>query len=343
MLKDLEPPPGTLCVLPELWATGFAYADLDRLKDSLDVLDEKLLSLAKKFNIILAGSSPESIEGTNGRYYNALKIVDSTGYYKPSRKMNLFPSEEISFERFLRSPEIVVTAGGCFGAFVCYDLRFPEISSSLAQQGADLLICSAQWPAARIQHWRSLLIARAIENQIFIIGCNSVGQNNGTELGGHSMVVSPNGKIMLELEEKSKASFTAIHWSEMQKCRESFRSFTTSTRSLSVDKIFTPGSCAKSVVRRSLVGQKVVIIQLQTVYFFAEDVVKIENKRQECDFLVIAFNCEESTDNKKEEIVNDSDLRRYAALSAVDAVVDLQGMSKELVTQLFDNHIFTIL
>ena len=343
LLDDLAPPPDTLCVLPELWPTGFAYRDFGNLQDDLDLLDEKTLNLAKRFNIIIAGSSPESINGKTGRYFNTLKVIDSSDFYQPSRKINLFPGEEISFDSSLRAPAVVTTTKGCFGAFVCYDLRFPEICRSLTQQGADILICSAQWPAARIQHWRLLLIARAIENQVFVVGCNSTGQNNGTELGGHSMLVSPDGKILFELQEKNKASLAPIQWTEMEKCRENFRSFTTTTRSPSSEKILLPKVCAESVARRSSVGQKIAIIRLESGFSSIEYIEKIEIKRQGCDFLVIAINCEVSTGEKKEELIQDSDLRRYAALSAVDAVVDLRGLSKEEVIQLFSNHTFTIL
>ncbi len=183
LLEDLAPPPDTLCVLPELWPTGFAYDYFGNLRDDLDLLDEKILNLAKRFSIFIAGSSPEKINGKTGRYFNTLKVVDSDNYYNKSRKINLFPGEEIAFNKSLRAPTVVTTNKGCFGAFVCYDLRFPEICRSLTQQGADILICSAQWPAARIQHWRALIIARAIENQVFIVGCNSIGQNNGIKLG----------------------------------------------------------------------------------------------------------------------------------------------------------------
>ena len=343
LLEDLAPPPDTLCVLPELWATGFAYSDFDTLQNDLDLLDEITLNLAQRFNVILAGSLPERINGKTGRYFNTLKIIDSNGYCQPFRKMNLFPGEEISFNKSLRLPAVITTTKGCLGAFVCYDLRFPEICRSLTQQGADILICSSQWPTARIQHWRSLIIARAIENQIYIVGCNSIGQNNGIDLGGHSMVVSPIGKILLELEERSGACLAPIQWTEMEKCRENFRSFATTTCSSSLEKILLPKACAESVARRSLVGQKIAIIRLQSGFFSIENIEMIEVKRQECDFMEIAFNCEVNAGEKKEEISTDSDLRRYAALSAVDAVVDLRGLSKEKVIQLFSNRTFTIL
>jgi len=343
LLEDLAPPPDTLCVLPELWPTGFAYGDFTNLQDDFDSLDEKTLSLARKFDVILAGSSPERVEGKTGRYFNTLKIIDSNGSHQTSRKINLFPGEEISFDRSLCSPEVVTTPKGCFGAFVCYDLRFPEICRSLTQQGADILICSAQWPAARIQHWRSLIIARAIENQIFIVGCNSTGPNNGIELGGHSMVVSPDGKILFELQEKNKASLAPIQWTEMEKCRENFRSFTTTTRSSSSEKILSPKECAENIGRRSSIGQKITIIGLQMGSFCSEYTEKIEKKREECDFLVIAISDKECVGNKKEELIKDSDLCRYAVLSAVDSAVDLRRLSEQEVTRLFNNHTFIAL
>ncbi len=87
-----------------------------------------------------------------------------------------------------------LTAGGLrirAGVVICYDLRFPELTRSLAQQGIRILLVPARWPAVRDDAWRTLLKARAIENQIFVIGCNAHGPE-----GGASYAFDPLGRLI---------------------------------------------------------------------------------------------------------------------------------------------------
>jgi omega-amidase len=81
---------------------------------------------------------------------------------------------------------------------ICYDLRFPELYRHAVLAGADLITVIASWPAPRIAHWRALLIARAIENQAFVVAVNRVGTDPDHEYGGESLIVSPQGEILAE-------------------------------------------------------------------------------------------------------------------------------------------------
>jgi predicted amidohydrolase len=87
---------------------------------------------------------------------------------------------------------------GNTGIAICYDLRFPELFRRYAVDGAKLIVLSAEWPLERIEHWRALLRARAIENQCYIVACNSAGETGETVFGGHSMIVDPWGKVVIE-------------------------------------------------------------------------------------------------------------------------------------------------
>lgn len=86
-----------------------------------------------------------------------------------------------------------------FSNFICYDLRFPEIFQ-IASRQADIIIVPANWPKAREEHWKTLLKARAIENQSYILGINCVGTIGGLDYSGCSMAVSPNGEVLTILE-----------------------------------------------------------------------------------------------------------------------------------------------
>lgn len=84
------------------------------------------------------------------------------------------------------------------GLAICYDLRFPEMFRRYALDGVQTMIISAEWPLQRIEHWQTLLRARAIENQCFVIAANCVGQCGGENFGGRSAVISPWGEVLVE-------------------------------------------------------------------------------------------------------------------------------------------------
>jgi predicted amidohydrolase len=84
---------------------------------------------------------------------------------------------------------------------ICYDLRFPELMRRYFVEGSKVLLLPAEWPQPRIHHWRTLVQARAIENQMFVMACNCIGDHAGTIFGGHSMVVDPWGEVLCEAGE----------------------------------------------------------------------------------------------------------------------------------------------
>ena len=81
---------------------------------------------------------------------------------------------------------------------ICYDLRFPELSRRLALEGADVIVVSAQWPRPRQDHWRTLLLARAIENQLFVVAANCCGLIGKLDYFGMSMIIDPKGEVLAE-------------------------------------------------------------------------------------------------------------------------------------------------
>lgn len=103
-------------------------------------------------------------------------------------------------------PEVFELEGVKMGVIICYDLRFPEVIRSLALEGAQVLHIVAEWPSARTSHWRYLQIARAIENQMYVVSCNRIGSYDGVTFCGSSMVVDPWGDILLEGSESNEES-----------------------------------------------------------------------------------------------------------------------------------------
>ena len=211
--------PGMI-VLPELWATGFAYEKLiDLSKKIPDILD-KLQALSAKYQIYIAGSLPEYSEQS---FYNTLFITGPEGIAGTYRKQRLFnPMQEDDFFTPGEKPCSIETGLGPVGALVCYDLRFPELSRKQTSPETKLLVVSAQWPAVRIDNWRILVQARAIENQIFVIAANRCGTTDDTIFGGHSMIVGPDGSILLEAEEDEKFTGSIIDLESVSAARSLF-------------------------------------------------------------------------------------------------------------------------
>jgi predicted amidohydrolase len=101
-----------------------------------------------------------------------------------------------------KAPLILDTRLGKLGVMICYDIRFPELVRYYFQMGVEVLVVPAQWPEARSTHWRTLLKARAIENQMFVLGCNRTGTEESFKNGEHlifpgdSRIVDPMGEIL---------------------------------------------------------------------------------------------------------------------------------------------------
>ena len=211
--------PGII-VLPELWATGFAYDKLPALVKEIPALLEKLQKIAAEYQVLLAGSLPEY---SNQSYYNTLFITGSGGNAGTYRKQRLFsPMAEDGFFTPGKDPSPVQTSLGSVAGLVCYDLRFPELLRQQTALGADLLVVAAQWPAARISHWRILVQARAIENQMFVVAANRCGTTADTSFGGHSMIVGPDGAILLEAGEGEESGGVMIDPSMISSARTLF-------------------------------------------------------------------------------------------------------------------------
>ncbi len=194
----LAPPSGTLVLLPELWSCGFAGGRMAHHAAATPDLLRALRQLAGRRGTWFAGSLPEP--SACGLPRNTLFLTGPDGVAGSYSKQHLFAfwKEDRLFSPGDR-PRPMATPGGLLGGLVCYDLRFPELARDQAFAGCGLLVVSAQWPMARLDHWQTLLKSRAIENQVFVAGCNSCGRTASTEFAGHSMVVAPDGRPLLEL------------------------------------------------------------------------------------------------------------------------------------------------
>lgn len=191
-----------LLLLPELWSTGYV---LDRAQDLATSLGEGILAelaqIAARYRIGLYGSTlvrlPESVG-------NTAVLIDPVGKQLGEySKIHLFGlMDEPLYLTAGKRPTVLDTPWGRVGLAICYDLRFPELFRSYALLGVEVVLLVAEWPMPRLAHWQTLLRARAIENQMFLIACNRTGTGGSTTFFGHSTVIDPWGEILLEADEQ---------------------------------------------------------------------------------------------------------------------------------------------
>lgn len=209
-------------ILPEIWTIGYALRDVAQwAEETTGPTITALQEIARSTQtIIISGSLPYR---KDGRVYNSAFVVDQTGrliadyqkihlfnlmgeerFFAPGNKRCVFPLDQTKA-----------------GLAICYDLRFPELFRSLTMDGANLFFMPAEWPASRGSHWRTLIQARAIENQAFFCAVNCVGQHRENIFYGHSMIVSPNGEILAEAAETETIVYGDVDLSQVEVVRNS--------------------------------------------------------------------------------------------------------------------------
>ncbi|MGV8075099.1 MAG: carbon-nitrogen family hydrolase [Syntrophobacteraceae bacterium] len=218
-LPELEKKGCNLLVLPEMWSCGFAYGSLRKMADETPAIVNKLREWAKRHSVVILGSLPEA---DGGLVYNTSVVIDTTGDIAGRyRKIHLFTLHE-EHRHFSRgsAPVICSTSLGLLGIMICYDLRFPELARRLALDGAEILCVSALWPRSRVEHWSLLLRSRAIENQLFVIGCNGCGNDDNFQYGGASVIVSPTGNVLAEAGNEQEFITAKLLPDEMKTFRQ---------------------------------------------------------------------------------------------------------------------------
>lgn len=185
-------------VLPETWNTGFfPREDLASLcDDNGSRVKAEIGSLAKKFQVNIVAGSVANLR--NGKVYNTAMVFDREGSCIASYdKTHLFTpmGEDNCFTPGDHLCRFKLDDVQC-GLIICYDVRFPELTRSLTVPGLDMLFVVSQWPKVRTFHLRSLTTARAIENQMFVVCCNSCGKAGETVYGGNSAIIDPWGETI---------------------------------------------------------------------------------------------------------------------------------------------------
>jgi predicted amidohydrolase len=214
-----------LIILPEIWATG--YFAFDRYVEEAEEIDgpfvQEFSQMAKSLHVhLFAGSF---VEKAGEDYFNTSILINPKGDVIGSyRKIHLFRYGSQEGKLLTRGSEITVveTPFGKVGLSTCYDLRFPELYRKQVDLGAEILLVTSAWPHQRLEHWKLFNVARALENQCYLISSNCVGKSHGVLLGGHSQVVDPWGVVIAQAGEKETILTTEIDLEEISVIREDF-------------------------------------------------------------------------------------------------------------------------
>lgn len=198
LIEAVQPDPESLIVLPEMFSTGFSMAVSNISDSSTGATQTFLAEIASKFDSYVIGGVVTT--ASSGRGLNQAVVFDPQGREVTRySKMQPFTLGGES-DHYEAGQEIGAFECGSFrvAPLICYDLRFPELFRVAAAAGATLYTVIANWPTRRINHWVTLLQARAIENQAFVIGVNRCGRDPLLDYAGRTMVIHPSGEILVE-------------------------------------------------------------------------------------------------------------------------------------------------
>jgi omega-amidase len=198
-----------LIILPEMFSTGFTMNAANLAEPMNGKTMHWMNKIAKQFGCVVTGSL---IVTDGGKCYNRLIWMNADGTYTYYDKRHLFAmgSEDKTYTRGTKKL-VVELKGWKICPMICYDLRFPVWMRNVEEM-YDLLIVVANWPERRALHWRTLIPARAVENQAYVIGVNRVG-HDGNEVyhSGDSTCISPMGDVVYyKRDEEDVYTFTII-------------------------------------------------------------------------------------------------------------------------------------
>ena len=212
-----------LAVLPEMWSAGYDYKRLAKHAAETPRVIEALCRKTAELNLVVVGSLPEQ---DGGKIYNTAYVIDRGELVGSYRKLHMFST--MGEDRFLSPGDrtlVVPTSVGRLGIAICYDLRFPELFRKMALEGAEIICLPAEWPKPRQDPWRTLLRARAMENQLFVVASNCCGIQDKLDFFGMSLLLSARGDVLAEGGEVDVELIATFDYQEMVDYRSQIRCY----------------------------------------------------------------------------------------------------------------------
>lgn len=219
----LQAAPSDVYVLPEMWSTGFiARPSEEQVGDGVAEL-QWMQRMARQLDAAIAGSV--ALQAPDGSYRNRFYFVTPLQVtYYDKHHLFTYGGEHL---RYTAGQERVVAEwrGVRFMLQVCYDLRFPIFSRNMPREqgGYDCALYVASWPTPRVEAWRTLLLARALENQCYVCGVNRVGTDPLCAYCGGTVAVSPYGRVLEACPDNQESAVTInLDMEALQAFRQKF-------------------------------------------------------------------------------------------------------------------------
>jgi len=211
-----------LIIAPELWPTGYNKESILKFSSNTrkhEELIDILKTISNKYKSVIVAPMPVK---EDDRIYNAAVVIykdDIIAIYKKIHLFRLFHEDDI----FTKGDDVTLVhvKGFNLGLAICYDLRFPELFRILSAKEAHIIAIPASWGAPRVKQWSTLLKARAIENQVYVVGVNRVGYSKEVkeDFPGNSCVIDPLGDEVVCLGKHEEAVNIIIDLDYIKKAR----------------------------------------------------------------------------------------------------------------------------
>lgn len=221
-LKQVRQKHPHLICLPEIFLGGALKPENRKIvAEFYEHFVKKLQILAKKNKFFFFGSI---LERSGKKFFNTAVLISNTGKISAIyHKHNLFRLlDEHKIYSQGKKPRLWNSPWGKIAPLICYDIRFPEFLRNLTLKGARFALVCAQWPSSRRDHWLTLLKARAIENQMFVIACNARGKKGKLSFVGDSCVISPWGKVLFQMKKDQEIGYFKIDLSLVENIRKKY-------------------------------------------------------------------------------------------------------------------------
>lgn len=221
LLREASQNNASLICFPEQFATGWDPSSHQHIEDLSGSIVRTLKDYAKEYSIAVIGSFRE--RAVPYPRNTAVAIGDDGRILATYAKMHLFsPAQEDKAFTPGTDLGIFTLTGIRFGLAICYDLRFPSLFRLYAKEGVHAVVVPSAWPETRIRHWELFITARAAENQMYVLGCNTTGTNPVDRYSGNSLTADPSGAIISRADYRECLIYSEVDPAPVMRMRQEF-------------------------------------------------------------------------------------------------------------------------